>query len=148
MKVHNLLEEVVFEKVNKTYEQLKSAKTPWLTCDCHQCRSDVAALVLNQLPPKYVVSGRGVTYNNSSDNTQTLVDIDTRIIDAIKVVSSVQRPYHNLKEPIVNDSIKGPVFNFPTLLPPREIYTYSLNQSFKDANHLFQKSDTETAAQG
>lgn len=114
MKVHNILEEEVISAVNEMYEKLKEKGTSWLTCDCEQCRYDVTALVLNQLPPKYVVSGRGATYNTVTSNAQHSADIDTRVMDAIKIVSSVQRPYHNPKIVKNNNKIEGPVFNFPT----------------------------------
>lgn len=114
MKVHNILEELVANSVNEMFLQLKEMSTPWLTCDCEHCRLDVTSYVLNRLPPKYVVSGRGAIYNNSEDTTQLVADIESLVMEAIRVVNSVQRPYHNTS--IASDSSygSGPTFNFPT----------------------------------
>ena len=63
MNVHNLMEDVVIKAVNTLYDKVKAEKVAWLTCDCENCRLDTVSYVLNRIPPKYVVSGRGVTHN-------------------------------------------------------------------------------------
>lgn len=116
MKVHNIQEEEVFNCVDKTYEMLKDIRTTWFSCDCEQCRADVCAYVLNKVPPKYIVSGRGVNYNNSSENTQDKADLEALVMEAIRIVSSVKRPFHNQNERQETEEKTGPAFNFPTFM--------------------------------
>ncbi len=116
MKVHNIREEEVFNNVDKTYEMLKNIRTTWFSCDCEQCRADVCAYVLNKVPPKYVVSGRGANYNNCTENTQDKADLESLVMEAIRIVSSVKRPFHNQTDKITTDTVSGPAFNFPTFM--------------------------------
>jgi competence protein ComFB len=116
MKVHNIQEEEVFNCVDKTYEMLKDIRTTWFSCDCEQCRADVSAYVLNKVTPKYIVSGRGVNYNKSSENTQDKADLEALVMEAIRIVSSVKRPFHNQNEVKKNEETAGPAFNFPTFM--------------------------------
>lgn len=116
MNVHNILEEEVIKRVNSLYEQVKNMNVHWLTCDCEQCRLDTASYVLNRLQPKYIVSGRGMTHNASDYDSQKNADIDALIIEAMRIVSSIKRPYHDQTEKEVTDEMSGPVFNFPTFL--------------------------------
>jgi len=113
MNVHNLMEEFVIKNVNKMYDQLKTTQPPWFTCDCENCRMDAISYVLNRIPPKYVVSGRGVIHNTLTLNdNQLAADLDAISLEAIRTVNSVKRPNHNNmthKMPVFN----GPVFNFP-----------------------------------
>ncbi|MBP5402322.1 MAG: late competence development ComFB family protein [Treponema sp.] len=117
MKIHNLMEELVEKRVNKLYDDLKAAKTTWLTCDCENCRSDVMAFVLNRIPPKYIISSRGITHTAAENNlTQIKADIDTLAIEAIRIVSVSKRPTHNVKSSPESFFITGtiPYFFFPT----------------------------------
>ena len=98
MNIHNIFEEQVLLRVGDTYEQLKKMNTPWLTCDCKQCRLDTAAYVLNKIPPKYIVSGRGLTHSASDANIQLAADMDTLILDGMKRVASTARPFHTKNE--------------------------------------------------
>lgn len=116
MKVHNLMEDFVKARVDDLYDQLKAAKTRWLTCDCENCRIDTLSYVLNRVPPKYIVSGRGITHAASDLNTtQIKADVDTLTMDGIRLVSSSKRPCHN--QSYVSDAEKmqgtGPYFYFP-----------------------------------
>lgn len=97
MKVHNLMEDLVETKVNQLYDDLKKYKTVWLTCDCENCRLDAMAYVLNRIPPKYIVSSRGITHTAADQNlTQIKADIDTLAMEGIRLVSSAKRPTHNV----------------------------------------------------
>ena len=119
MNIHNIFEEQVLLRVGDTYEQLKKINTPWLTCDCKQCRLDTAAYVLNKIPPKYIVSGRGLTHSASDANIQLAADMDTLILDGMKRVASTARPFHTKNEQVANEAEqteKGPVFNFPAFI--------------------------------
>lgn len=117
LQVHNLMEEQVIARINELYDQVKEMNPSWLTCDCENCRIDTVNFVLNRIPPKYVVSGRGVTHNSALLNdTQLKADIDALGIEGIRLVSAAKRPYHNAAHKIEKNVSHGPVFNFPTFI--------------------------------
>ncbi len=118
MNVHNIMEEIVSQRVNNLYEQIKKQNSSWLTCDCANCRLDTISYVLNRVPPKYVVSGRGVTYTASVlEDNQLKADIDAVGMDGMRIVSSTKRPFHTeARKECEIQSEKGPVFNFPTFI--------------------------------
>ena len=116
MNVHNMMEEIITKHINDLYDNIKSANSAWLTCDCKNCRLDTISYVLNRIPPKYVVSGRGVTHSAEIlKNNQLLADINALGLDGIRIISSTKRPFHTLPreecEPIKSET---PSFNFPT----------------------------------
>ncbi len=118
MNVHNMMEELVTQRVNNLYDQLKDAKLSWLTCDCMNCRLDTISYVLNRIPPKYVVSGRGVTHSIPSiEDGQLKADVDAIGLEGIRIVSSTKRPFHEKprSDCEVNGEVK-PVFNMPTFM--------------------------------
>lgn len=111
------MEELVEKKVNKLYDDLKAANTVWLSCDCQNCRLDTMAFVLNRIPPKYIISSRGITHTAADANlTQVKADIDTLAIEGIRLVSTSKRPTHNIKTSAESLVISGskPFFFFPT----------------------------------
>lgn len=120
LNVHNIMEEQVISRVNELYRQVKAKGTSWLTCDCENCRLDTINYVLNRIPPRYIVSGRGVAYNQGTllKDSQLNADIDRICLDGMKLVSTAKRPYHKVallmdnKEP----AILQPMFNFPTFI--------------------------------
>lgn len=117
MKIRNLMEDLVETKVNKLYDDLKRTDTPWLSCDCEDCRLDSIAFVLNRIPPKYIVSSRGITHTIAEGNlTQVTADIDTIAIEAIRLVNFSKRPTHNKNANAENYFADGktPYFFFPT----------------------------------
>lgn len=62
-------------------------------CQCEGCRLDVAAIMLNNLPPKYVVTDTGELYAQLGDfDPQNKVNFMTEMTQAIKQVNS--RPRH------------------------------------------------------
>ena len=113
MNVHNVNEELVIDRVNELYTQVKKMNAHWLTCDCEHCRIDAVSYVLNRIPPCYIVSGRGVIYNTMENNSQLKADIDALVIEAMHIISSVKRPYHEQHEEL-KPLEKGPFYNFPT----------------------------------
>lgn len=117
MHIHNLLEEIVTARVNDLFEEIKHEKAAWFTCGCPQCKIDTVCYVLNKLPPRYIVSSRGVTYSQQDtfSNQQLAVDIDSIIINGMKQIMSTRRPHYQiLNNP---DMAPGkPVFNFPTIV--------------------------------
>ncbi len=116
MNVHNLMEDLVIQNVGIMYDQVKEAKAAWLTCDCENCRLDTVSYVLNRIPPKYIVSGRGVTHASETlNNKQFMADVNALILEGMRTVSSTKRPFHtnDRKEcSVVADNT--PSFNFPT----------------------------------
>lgn len=118
MDVHNIMEEVVYARINDLYEQVKKVNPSWLTCDCINCRLDTVSYVLNRITPKYVVSGRGVTHSNDSlGDAQLKADIDALGMEGIRLISGAKRPYHNTnRENCQVPSSIGPVYNFPTFV--------------------------------
>lgn len=88
--VYNIMEQIIEDKVKKLIKEIKM-------CTCDQCCSDVIALALNDLPPRYAVSrvGKVITRLELLDE-QTQTDIITAIMFAIKKVS--KSPHHNVKE--------------------------------------------------
>ncbi|MCI8622447.1 MAG: late competence development ComFB family protein [Provencibacterium sp.] len=52
----NIMEDIVEAKMNQMQETLNC-------CTCEQCRSDIVAYALNQLPPKYVATAKGEVYS-------------------------------------------------------------------------------------
>ena len=62
-------------------------------CRCEKCRYDIAALAMNFLPPRYVVTDRGQIYTKiKALEQQFTIDIVSAITHAVKVVSSA--PQH------------------------------------------------------
>ena len=116
MNVHNMMEDLVSAEVNTLYEQVKKAKSPWLTCDCKNCRLDTISYVLNRIPPRYVVSGRGVTHSNEIfEDHQLIADISAVAMDGLRIISSTKRPFHSLpRKDCEVQKEESPSFNFPT----------------------------------
>ncbi|MFD3449786.1 late competence development ComFB family protein [Microbacteriaceae bacterium 4G12] len=53
MNISNIIEVIVlelFEEFQKDYQ---------LNCTCDQCKNDILALALNNIPPKYVATDKG-----------------------------------------------------------------------------------------
>lgn len=119
MNVHNLMEEYVSERVIDIYDILKKEQPSWLTCTCESCILDSISYVLNRITPHYIVSGRGAIYTSQAlEDNQLRADVDALAMEAIRIINSVQRPYHKLSSKI-NDMIKTldnvPTFNFPVI---------------------------------
>ena len=114
MKVHNVMEELITTRVNLMYERLNEAKPSWFTCDCEDCRLDVVSYVLNRIPPRYVVSGRGVVHTMKLVPTpQIKADIDALVIEAVRAINSTKRPYHKDIAPNARSEKHEISFNFP-----------------------------------
>ena len=114
MKVHNVMEELITARANLMYERLNETKPAWLTCDCKDCRLDVVCYVLNRIPPRYVVSGRGVVHTMKLVPTpQIKADIDALVIEAVRAINSTKRPYHKDIAPSARSKAPEVSFNFP-----------------------------------
>lgn len=110
------MEDVVEQIVDDLYEQVKKEKCAWLTCDCLNCRLDTVSYVLNRIPPKYVVSGRGVIHSvETTKNHQVKADIDALALEGMRIVSSTKRPFHNQdRKDCEIQRLMEPAFNFST----------------------------------
>lgn len=139
MNVHNIMEEKVFQRVDHIYDQITNGQTSWLICTCDHCRLDTASYVLNRIPPKYIVSGRGIVHAVVDDDSQLKADIDALIIEGIRAVSSARRPYHD-KSVSKPDMHAGPVFNFPTFIGT--VYDGNTFTPLKDATITLMKEGT------
>ncbi len=87
--LRNLMEEIVLKAIpDLTVKQN--------VCSCEQCRLDIAALALNDLPPRYVVTPKGASYARADLlEIQKYVDVIGAITKAIKLVK--EHPRHNIK---------------------------------------------------
>ncbi|MBO7174488.1 MAG: late competence development ComFB family protein [Spirochaetaceae bacterium] len=115
MKVQNVMESYITNRTNALYDEFAEAKNSFLTCSCENCRMDTICYVLNRIHPKYVVSGRGMTYANLALNGQIMADIDAMIIDGMRIVNAAKRPYHE-KRKIENPVENVPAFSFPVFM--------------------------------
>lgn len=52
LKIKNVMEELVFDRQEGIMKEAGC-------CTCDKCKLDVAAYVLNRIPPKYVVTEKG-----------------------------------------------------------------------------------------
>ncbi len=117
MKIHNIIEEIVTNRTDILYAQVKESNADWLTCSCERCHLDTVCYVLNRVPPQYTISSRGVTYSQITEDKQFFADIDTLIMEGMRVVNSSKRPEHNHEENKTLDMLaEGPVYNFPTFI--------------------------------
>ncbi|MBO7175575.1 MAG: late competence development ComFB family protein [Spirochaetaceae bacterium] len=94
MKVQNILESYIIKRTNALYEELLSSSNIALSCTCKNCRLETICYVLNRIPPKYIVSGRGVNHTMNIINSQMKTDVDVAILDGIRLTASTKRPYH------------------------------------------------------
>lgn len=89
MKLYNLLEEEVINAVNNFTGEIGA------TCNCDKCKLDIAAIALNNLKPKYVVTEEGKLYgriNNMSYQFNTNVVME--VTRAMSVVG--KKPQHEI----------------------------------------------------
>ncbi|MDD2446878.1 MAG: late competence development ComFB family protein [Tissierellia bacterium] len=85
LEIKNYMEEVVFNHMDKVLNNME-------ICKCEKCRMDIAAIALNNLPTKYVVTQKGELYSKVSTLlSQFEVDAITTITKAaIKINENPQ----------------------------------------------------------
>lgn len=88
MDLRNLMESEVKNAVNKLLKDNKDI------CNCDRCKLDIAAIALNNLKPRYVVTDEGGLYGKlDTMNYQFDVDLVKEVAKAIEIVS--KNPHHN-----------------------------------------------------
>jgi len=81
---------------NFTEESVKLYLERWFpdadVCQCDDCRLDVMAIMLNTLPPKYVVTDTGALYAQLVDfEPQNKIDYMTIMSQAVQTVNKGPR---------------------------------------------------------
>jgi competence protein ComFB len=117
MIIHNMMEDIVIEMVKNIFSDERKS-TDRKFCTCSQCELDVICFVLNNISPKYVISGRGLARleSNYLEQKQKEADLVSLIHMGIKTVSGAKRPHflHNSEEH--PDLITANAyFNIPTI---------------------------------
>ncbi len=86
MKVKNYMEDVVDYLLPQVLKGLPEI------CNCQQCISDIKALALNSLKPKYVATPEGEVYTKVNElSIQFEADVVSAITAAIKKVNASPR---------------------------------------------------------
>ena len=85
---------------NYTEEAVKLYMERWFKetdcCQCEVCRLDVMAIMLNELPPKYVVTDTGALYAQLTDfDPQNKLDYMIEMTKAVQIVKGYSR--HHVK---------------------------------------------------
>lgn len=81
-KVYNCMEVFVEQATNKLFLEYEG-------CKCTKCKNDIMALALNKLPPKYVVTEKGMVFAQlHALDPQIRADIMTAVTEASKRVNA------------------------------------------------------------
>ncbi len=87
IRPYNMMENVVKDALEDIMKQNQTF------CTCEECQTDIMAIALNQLPPKYVGTEKGELYSKLNTlSNQFLSDAYREITKAIEVVK--QKPNH------------------------------------------------------
>lgn len=90
MALINMMESFVKAKLDCLIEGMDC-------CKCDECKGDMMAIALNDLPSKYVNTSTGELFSRvDSLMSQNNVDIEIAIIKAVNIVS--KRPRHSMEE--------------------------------------------------
>lgn len=83
----NLMEDEVLRMIDRILEDLDNV------CKCDKCKLDIAAIALNNLKPRYVVSEKGRLYAKvEALSYQNEANLIIEITRAIKIVG--ENPHH------------------------------------------------------
>lgn len=86
-QIKNYMEEIVFSLLKDVLEDVN-------VCNCDKCVLDIAAIALNELPSKYIVSEKGELYSKiDSLRQQFEVDVISAITKAAVLVK--RNPRHD-----------------------------------------------------
>lgn len=88
--VKNYMEHVIDLKIDAIIKSIDM-------CNCEKCRLDVKAIALNNLPPRYVVTSKGILYSKLNElELQFEVDVQKEIVKAAMIVK--ENPRHEESE--------------------------------------------------
>ncbi|NLW40195.1 MAG: late competence development ComFB family protein [Tissierellia bacterium] len=86
MELKNLMEDEVFFAIDRLLKERKDM------CSCKKCKLDIAAIALNNLKPKYVVTEKGKLYGKvDTMAVQFDADLTKEIIKAMDIVGAEPR---------------------------------------------------------
>lgn len=86
-QIKNYMEEIVFSQMKEILNDINM-------CTCDKCLLDIAAIALNDLPPKYIVTQKGELYSKINTLGQQFeVDVVAAITKAAVLVK--RKPRHN-----------------------------------------------------
>lgn len=86
VQLKNYMEEIVFSLIREVLDDIN-------VCTCDKCILDIAAIALNELPPKYIVTEKGELYSKvNSLKQQFEVDVISAITRAAVLVK--RNPRH------------------------------------------------------
>lgn len=84
--VKNYMEDIVKRNIESQKVLRRDA------CWCARCEKDIFAMVLNRMPPKYVVTDQGHIYTKLQEmETQLNVDVTREVHGAIKFIANHKR---------------------------------------------------------
>ena len=99
LKMRNYMEDCVLDMLDPVLERMK-------VCRCEACRYDIAAIALNSLPPKYVVTKMGQLYAKMITLQQQFdVDIIAALTKASVIVS--RSPRHEECKTDISEEASG-----------------------------------------
>jgi len=85
LNIKNYMEEVIYGSMDDILKDLN-------VCTCEKCKMDIAAIALNQLPAKYIVTEKGELYSKINTLRQQFeVDIISAITRAVVLVKRSPR---------------------------------------------------------
>jgi competence protein ComFB len=86
-QIKNYMEEIVFAQMKEILQDINM-------CTCEKCLLDIAAIALNDLPPKYVVTEKGELFSKINTLEQQFdVDVVAAITKAAVLVK--RNPRHS-----------------------------------------------------
>jgi len=84
-EIYNFMETAVLSHLDATLLKIGA-------CQCDDCRADVTAIALNNLPTKYVVSRRGEIFSKINNmEQQRSVDVISAITEAATIIAKNPR---------------------------------------------------------
>lgn len=116
MRVHNLVKDLVIQKVEEFFSAKRQEAGADLECLTPDCLQDVVCYVLNRTQPEYVVSGRGMAHSESQDynkKVQKIADIMRLIQEGMEAVSRRRRQRAEVGS---REELEGSWFNFPSII--------------------------------
>ena len=93
----NYMEEIVFNQMQSVLRDIDM-------CKCEKCMKDIAAIVLNELPTKYVVTEKGILFSKIDALQQQFeIGVTSAIIRAMETVKKT--PLHSQGQDVIKESI-------------------------------------------